>query len=75
MKLDNKTKLGLIIFAISLLTLHTGISDVNAIFPFDQFIPHETNETVNQFSKDPFTNLLGEHGESPNENDTVNPFD
>jgi hypothetical protein len=75
MELHNKTNLGLIIFAASLVTPYIGISDVNAIFPFDQFISPETNKTVNQSSQDPFTNLPGEHGESPNEKDTVNPFD
>jgi len=70
MELGIKTKLGLIIFAISLPTLGLGISDVSAIFPFDEFMTPTTNETVNQSSRDPFTDeLTGEHGDSPDGED------
>lgn len=53
---------------MSLLTLHVGISDVNAISPFDQFIPPKPNETSNQSSQDHFEkDLPGEHGYSQDE--------
>lgn len=82
MELHNKTNLGLIIFAASLVTPHIGISGANAIFPFDEFTTAKTDESKNQSSEDPFTNgisgehgLPGEHGESSDEQDTDSPFD
>lgn len=84
MELNIKTNLGLIIFAASLVTPYIGISDVNAIFPFDEFMTPKTDEPKNQSSENPFKNglsgsgehgLSGEHGESSDEQDTDSPFD
>jgi hypothetical protein len=65
-----------------LVTPNIGISDVTAIFPFDEFITPKTDESKNQSSEDPFKSELpgehglpAEHGESSDEQDTDSPFD
>ena len=74
MRLDHKMKFVLVMLGVSV-TTGLGISEVNAIFPFDQFMTTRINETTNQSSQDPFSNLSGEHGESPDEKDMDSPFD
>ena len=61
----------LMTLVISVITLSLGISDVNAIFPFDEFMTPKTDVAENQSSEDPFKSQLsgehgfsGEHGES-----------
>lgn len=71
----NRIRLGLIVFAISALTLHVWISDVNAIFPFDQFMTPKMDESKNKSPEDPFkSELPGEH-ELPDEHGELFPDD
>ena len=53
---------------MSVITLSLEISQINAIFPFDEFMTSDTNDSVYQSPEDPFaSDLPGEHGESPDE--------
>ena len=63
MELYIKRNLALITLPTSIITLSLGISEVNAIFPFDEFMTPKTDESENQSSEDPFkSGLPGEHG-------------
>ena len=50
MRHDNPVKLALIIITVSVLSIDVRVLTVNAIWPFDQLMSSNTNQTTNQTS-------------------------
>lgn len=50
MRHDNPVKLALIIIIVNVLSIDVRVLTVNAIWPFDQLMSSNTNQTTNQIS-------------------------